>query len=53
MNWVALVGNYTGGTAILSYNLEMLVGDVEVELVGMTNYYKDTSYLKQTGIVSG
>lgn len=53
MNWVALVGDDTGGTAILSYNLEMLVGDVEVELVGMTSYYKDTSYLKQTGIVSG
>lgn len=53
VNWVALVGDDTGGTAILSYNLEMLVGDVEVELVGMTSYYKDTSYLKQTGIVSG
>lgn len=53
INWSALEGDETGGAAILSYNLEMLVSGVWIELVGQTSYYTQTFYLIQTNIVSG
>ena len=53
IDWEELTEQSTGGSAILSYNLDMLIGGVWTELVGQTTYYSDTSYLIQTGIVSG
>lgn len=51
--WNELIEENTGGSAILSYNLEMMIGGVMTEIVGQTTYYQDTSYLIQTGIQSG
>ena len=34
VNWNPLVGDATGGSTILSYNLEMRIGGVFNELVG-------------------
>lgn len=45
VRWEALAGDQTGGSAILSYNLEMEVGGVFKEIIGQTSYYKDTNYL--------
>jgi hypothetical protein len=45
ISWNQLTGDETGGSSILSYNLEILTGGVWTELVGQTNYYKDVSYL--------
>lgn len=53
INWNSLTGDQTGGTTILSYNLEMQVAGVWIELVGQTTYYKQTLFLIQTNIVSG
>lgn len=48
-----MTGDETGGATILSYNLEMLVSGVWIELIGQTTYYTETLYLIQTNIVSG
>lgn len=53
VNWNPLVGDATGGSTILSYNLEMRIGGVFTELVGQTTYYQSTNYLIQAGISSG
>lgn len=45
ISWSALTGDETGGSTILSYNLEMKIAGVWTELVGQTTYYKLTSYL--------
>jgi hypothetical protein len=34
ITWLPLTGDATGGTEILSYNLEMEIGGVFTELVG-------------------
>jgi hypothetical protein len=39
VNWQPLVSDQTGGSIILSYNLEMQIGGVMTELVGQTKYY--------------
>lgn len=51
--WNELTGNSTGGSPILSYNLEMQIAGVWTELVGQTTYYQWTSFLMQTNIVTG
>ena len=53
VSWNQLVGDETGGSTILSYNLEMQIGGVFNELVGQTTYFQSTSYLIQAGISSG
>lgn len=53
VNWQALTGDQTGGSAILSYDLEMLVNNVPITIIGQTTYYNSTSYLVQSGIVAG
>lgn len=50
VNWYELTEDKTGGSTILSYNLELMIGGVWTELVGQTTYYQDKSYLIQTGI---
>lgn len=45
IDWSELTEEMTGGSAILSYNLEMMIGGIMTELVGQTTYYQDTSYL--------
>jgi hypothetical protein len=54
IQWNPLSGDETGGAAILSYNLEIWTTQgFWQEVIGQTNYYKGTSYLLQTNIVSG
>jgi hypothetical protein len=47
IDWLEQTGDETGGSSILSYNLEIVdkTSGVWTELVGQTNYYKGTSYL--------